>query len=367
MISPTDTWRQKGRWWLLVLSTLIAGAMAAPAAETVPAEELNVMLTNARTFLRTRQDEQGAFGTVQPHLQTGLAVLALLSLDAELSEQDRQIVEQAVEYLVRSGSRSGDLGDDEYRTESHAIASLAALCALPRLPESELRTQVAERVYRAFRMTQRMQDRSSSGASSGGWKMEGFKGRGNDRRASAWALFAYDAANAYGLDLDAANVERGAGFMRGAFKVEAENADQHGGFSVDTEGLAVASISAMGTWVLTRLQPDAERANIALAWLHRHPPVWSGPNYFYTNFFRVRALKFAELDRREQYQRCRRQVFLQLRENQLPDGSFAFPPGNAQNTVAMGPVFATSMAVLILNIDDSRLVTDEDHRVPPLF
>jgi hypothetical protein len=35
--------------------------------------------------------------------------------------------------------------------------------------------------------------------------------------------------------------------------------------------------------------------------------------------------------------------------------------------VAMGPVFSTAMAVLILSVQDSYLVFDVDYLLPPLF
>jgi hypothetical protein len=70
---------------------------------------------------------------------------------------------------------------------------------------------------------------------------------------------------------------------------------------------------------------------------------------------------------KREFNRALRAVFLQIREHQGKDGAVGFPPGNAQNTVAMGPVFSTALAVLILNVQDSRLVFDEDYRVPSLF
>ena len=47
-----------------------------------------------------------------------------------------------------------------------------------------------------------------------------------------------------------ADVERGVRFVLGALKQTSEKDDQIGGLSVDTEGLAVASVSAMGGWLL---------------------------------------------------------------------------------------------------------------------
>ena len=57
----------------------------------------------------------------------------------------------------------------------------------------------------------------------------------------------------------------------------------------------------------------------------------------------------------------------QIADHQKADGSILVPPGNAQNTVSMGPVFSTALAILILNTADSRLATDEDFRLPRRF
>ena len=60
-------------------------------------------------------------------------------------------------------------------------------------------------------------------------------------------------------------------------------------------------------------------------------------------------------------------LFTQIADHQKADGSILFPPGNAQNTITMGPVFSTAMAVLIWNTPESRLAVDEDFRLRPLF
>lgn len=352
--------RHRWRWMLLA-----ALPLTLLATEPLPRQQLDLLLANGAAFLRTRQADDGAFGTVQPHLQTALAALALLSLRPTPDSEDQARIARAVGYLVQSASLAGDLGDDEYATESHAIALTALLTALPTLTDPAQRQATAETAYKALRHLQRMQDRSSSAASRGGWKLEGQKGRDNDRRATAWALLACHTAQLYGIDVGQANLDRAGAFMLGALKTAPDQPDQQGGFSVDTEGLAVASISAMGGWLLARVRPDPAALRLTVAWLERNPPQWSGPNYFYTNFFRVRALKFGDPGG-ELYARQLRQLILQLKEHQQPSGAIDFPPGNAQNTVAMGPVFSTAMALLIANGHDSRLVLDEDWRVAPL-
>ena len=349
-----------------LLAVWPAHPVSGQAEQTVPRQDLNVVLRNALQFVRSQQNAQGGFGAVQAQLQTSLGVLAILSMASDPTLEDLARIERAVDYLIRVGTTSGDLGDAVFRVESHALAATAVLCAIQHVRDPALRQKASEVVQRAIRLTQRLQDRSRASPARGGWKMEGRKGTQNDRRASAWALLVYDAASRYGVGIKRAHIDRGVHFVLGSFKKTADNPDQIGGLSVDTEGLAVASISAMGGWVLSRLAPDDPRLDKNVAWLAQHPPIWSGPNYFYTEFFRVRALKFADPGG-PHFHRALRRVYLQIREHQQPDGSVTFPPGNAQNTIAMGPTFSTSLAVLILNVENSPLVFDEDYRVRPLF
>jgi len=349
-----------------VVLALAGAPMAVGAEETVPRKKLDTLLANALTFVRSQQTPQGGFGAVQPQLQTSLAVLAILSRTSDLSPDDTARVERALDYLIRAGSPSGDLGDAVFRTESHALATTALLCAIPRVRDPALRKRALKTVHLALRHTQRIQDRSRSSASRGGWKMEGRQGRENDRRASSWALLSYYTALQYGLPIKQANIDRGAHYLLGSLKRSAENPSQVGGLSVDTEGLAVASTSAMGGWAISRLVPKHAGRRENLAWLTRHPPIWSGPNYFYTNFFRVRVLRFADPGG-PALARCLRRLYLQIADHQDADGSIGFPPGNAQNTVAMGPTFSTSLAILILGAESSRLPFDQDHRPASLF
>ena len=353
--------------WIGVVGVAVSISLAhTHAAQPVPRRDLDVVLQNALRYVRSQQTEQGRFGAVQPHLQTSLAVLAILSMADPPATADLDRIDRAVNYLLRMGAGSGDLGDVVFRVESHALATTALLCSISHIRDPALRKKAARTARRAVRVIQRWQDRSRSSASRGGWKMEGRKGTSNDRRASVWALLAYHTASLYGLGIKPAVVDRGAHFVLGSFKKTAPNPDPVGGLSVDTEGLAVASVSAMGGWLLQRVAPNRDWAAKNLAWLVRHPATWSGPNHFYTTFFRVRVLKFGDRSG-EAFTRCMRRVYGHIRDHQQPDGSVTFPPGNAQNTITMGPTFSTSMAVLILNVANSRLVFDEDVRVRPLF
>lgn len=352
---------------ILLLATLLATAQAAgDNIEPVPRADLDVTVANAAAFLRTRQHADGGFGAAQPQLTTAVVTLALLSLNNPPTDEDRHVIERAVANLMTGGTRQGDLGDREFKTESHALATLALLTALPQLQSEELRRETAAAVSQAVRLLQRWQDRSTASRERGGWKMGGAEGRENDRRASVWALLTLYTGHLYGLDIHQANLERGRHYLLGSYKDEVTDPDQLGGFSVDADGLAVSLLSSMGGWVLIRMadQPEAVTAN--RNWLNRHPPNWTGPNWFYENFFRLRTLHHPHTPDNDA-ERVLRRIYPIVRENQRPDGSIGFPPGNARNTIAIGPTFSTAFAILILNADNSRLVFDQLFRAKPPF
>ncbi len=319
-------------------------------------------VANALSFIRSRQNAEGSFGSpVQPHLQTALAVLALCSANAALDAKDLGAVEAAAAYLNKNVSADGNLGDRVFVTESHAMATLSLLAAMDHIRSPVQREAVARKQVRAVQWLERTQDRGSASQTQGGWKQEGSEGKANDRRATAWALLALSAARQAGLAVKDAGFSRAVPYMLSAFKDKDPNPNQAGGFSVDADGLAVESLSSMGGWVLDRFDDDRERLSQNLQWLNRHPPAWVGPNYFYANFFRVRTLKFGD-GADKNFSKTLQRLSAQIKDNQLADGSVGFPPGEAQNSIDMGPVFSSAMAVLILNSADSRLFFDEDFK-----
>ncbi|GDY20531.1 hypothetical protein LBMAG56_18760 [Verrucomicrobiota bacterium] len=351
-----------------ILATLFVVALLAANASAAPAPTLHAALK----FLATQQQPDGSFGGSQPHLKTSFALLALLSVaDTSAPTNTAALTARAVAYLAKDARPDGFLGDELFPTESHAITLTALLNAHARLPSPELRADTGDRIQRGLRYLLQLQDRSSASPSRGGWSMEGKLGRPNDRRATGWALLALRTAHAHGLEIPPANPERATSFLLGSFKEQADNSSQIGGFSVDNEGLTVELMSALGGWVLATTptaKDDWRRKN--LTWLAKHPPAWTGPNYFYSSYFRLRTLKFSDPDDATATALAREQTHrltTQIADHQKADGSILVPPGNAQNTVSMGPVFSTALAVLILNTPDSRLATDEDFRLPRRF
>ncbi len=327
------------------------------------ASPTDAAMAAALKYLAAQQQPDGSFGGPQPHLKAAFAALAALSA----GEQDTpKLAGLAASYLVKDANASGFLGDEAFPIESHSVVLMALIGAHAGLPAAEARTEAGERIQRGLRHLLQLQDRSSAAASRGGWSMEAKPGRPNDRRATGWALLALRAARAHGLEVPQANFERATNYLLGSFKAQADNASQVGGFSVDNEGLTVEMMSALGGWVLATSPAKEDWRRMNLAWLTHHPPAWTGPNYFYAAFFRLRALKFSEASAALADEQCQR-LFTQIADHQKADGSILVPPGDAQNTASMGPVFTTALSILILNTAESRLAFDEDFRIPHSF
>ncbi len=355
------------RCWHDWRATAAALMLALGLATAAQAEPPAPMLANAVSFIRSRQGADGAFGNqVQPRLQTSLAMLALLAtVPVPPGDEDLRRLARGADYLEKNAA-NGCLGDPVYTTESHAVATLALLCTLEVLREPAQREPAAQALTRAVQWLERNQDRGASPQTQGGWKQMQGEQKANDRRATAWALMALYAARGSGLPVKESGLKRGVQFLLAAAKPADASVEQAGGFSVDADGLAVESMSAMGGWGLARSEPGSARQTLNRQWLVRHPPLWAGPNYFYANFFRTRALRFGDAAGTE-FSRTQQRLAAQLRDQQVADGSFSCPPGEAQNSADMGPVFSTSLAVLILTAGSSPLPCDADHRVQPLF
>lgn len=354
---PVKLMRLAGCLALLLMPPLAHAQQQAPESPAV----------NALNFIRGRQNADGSFGSqVQPHLQTAVAILAICSANATLDAKDQSRVEAAALYLDKNASTGGGLGDKVFATESHAAALLALLAAMDHIRTPAPREALARKLGRAVQWLERLQDRGTASQTQGGWKQEGSDGKANDRRATAWALLALSAARQAGLNVKDAGFSRAVPYVLSAFKDKDPNLNQAGGFSVDADGLAVESLSSMGGWVLARLDTGKDRLPQNLQWLNRHAPAWVGPNYFYANFFRCRAMKFGDGTGKD-YAKTQQRLAAQVKDNQLPEGAVGFPPGEAQNSIDMGPVFSSAMAVLILNSADSRLFFDEDFKAKPRF
>ena len=348
----------------LVLAAVL-GAGSASAASAAPADRQRDQAAGAGlAFLRKAQNPDGSFGPTQKHLQTGLAILAFLSAGLTSDADANSPLPAACKWLLEYGGEDGFLGDAEYPLESHAVCTLALSELRGTVRDEKLAGAIARRAAAGVAYALKVQDKAVGADYYGGWKAS-MKAKTNDRRVTAWYLLVLRSALLRRQEVPDSARERAVAFMAGSQKVPSpahayDKADV-GGFSYDATGLPVVSITGAGLAALSLYDRPASRRDLARKWLAANRPIWYGPNFYYTHVFTARGLareaaRTAAAAR--QNARYARQIWEMLRDHQDGDGGFQLPPGNAENTQAMGRTYATAMAVLILNAQRNLLPVD---------
>lgn len=340
-------------------------ARTAPRTHLALRTQRDEMTRNALAFLAESANPDGSFGKSHTRMQTGLAVLAFLSQgrapgDGEYGE----VIARAADWLVKAQAVTGFIGDRDLPTESHAVATLALIEMIGMHNDPALDRKSYRAALSGLEYTLSTQDKAYGGRYNGGWRAE-TRSKVNDRKVSAWQLDVMRAMEICGTRISRSALLRGVAFMKASWKPRDEKYNRYdiGGFSYDAEGLPVRSISAAGFYCMEVFDEPMSDRRLTAQWFANNPPIWNGPHFFYTQFFAVRALKFhaaadGAAEARERYDDYFREVTDILHNQQRADGSFSLPPGNAEYTKAMGPVYATAMAVLILNCDRNLLPID---------
>ena len=315
-------------------------------------------------FLARSQNPDGAIGTVEPHLQTGLTILAFLSSGRTDDVDPSSPIPAACEWLLRYSGEDGFLGDEEFPMESHAVCALALSESRGMVRDPKLAARVDGRASRALDYALAAQDKAIGAEFYGGWKADP-KSKVNDRRVTAWCLLLLRSASLRGAEIPRGALSRALMFMEGSQKIpEAGKTYEKtdiGGFSYDATGLPVVSITGAGLATMSYHDREIRRRDLAMQWLQDNRPIWYGPNFYTTHFFTSRAL-VREARRgpgpRKQLARYSQIIGDMLRDHQNADGSFPIPPGNAENTRRMGETYGTAMAVLILNMQRQLMPID---------
>jgi hypothetical protein len=353
------------RWRFLLLVLLGAALLLRAEAPLPPLPRAAVAksVSEGLAYLRQAQHPDGSYGTVQRRLQTALVVLAFLA-QGETPEQPGSPIPAALRWLLANSTEEGFLGDEDYPQESHAIVGLALSECVGMVADPALDRQVAQRVAAAYDLTLKQQDKAVGADYYGGWKPNA-KAKANDRRTTAWCLLFLRSMQLRGHELNERALDRALDFMEGAQKMpgsgKAFPREDAGGFSYDAAGLPVVSTTGAGLACMALYGRDRARRAAALDWLARNRPLWYGPNFYDAYFFAARGHARERLLGPEQAARAQafaNRLWELLREHQQPDGSFAIPPGNAENTRAMGAPYATAMALLILLADRELLPID---------
>lgn len=346
-----------------VITVLYSALASAAPPPSIPRSVVNSSLKNALEYLRSVQHPDGSYGTHQRRLQTSLTVLAFLS-QGETPDLPDSPLPKALTWLIDNTTDDGFLGDSEFPMESHAVVGLALSESLGMVQDQALARQLTQRAETAYEYSLNVQDRAVGADYYGGWKANA-KVKINDRRVTAWVLLFLRSMQLRGHKVNERALERALDFMEGSQKIAKGSSDipreDLGGFSYDAAGLPVVSVTSAGFACMAIYNRDRQRRKEAVEWLRRNRPIWYGPNFYLSYFFAARGYsreRHLGADQARAADDFYRRMWELLREHQQPDGSFIIPPGNAENTREMGTVYATAMAVLILNADRDLMPID---------
>lgn len=355
-----------------IVATVVIGLLlTTPAASGEPASESGPAFSKIAEavdaglkFLARSQNPDGSIGTVEPHLQTGLSILAFLSSGRTEDIDPKSPIPAACDWLLRYSGEDGFLGDEEFPMESHAVCALALSELRGMVRDPKRAARVDAKASRALDYALAAQDKAVGADFYGGWRADP-KNKVCDRRVTAWYLLLLKSASLRGFEVPRGALSRALMFMEGSQKIpEAGKTPEKtdiGGFSYDATGLPVVSITGAGLAAMSYYGRDAKRRDLALQWLQDNRPIWYGPNFYYTHFFTSRALVREARrgpDGRKQLARYAQTLWDMLRDHQNADGSFQIPPGNAENTRRMGETYGAAMAVLILNMQRQLMPID---------
>lgn len=365
--------RQAGLWehafarsfaWSVAAVVVMVFVVALPASHayaqaSVSRSERQEMVERGLQFLFS-QAQDGQVGDSRRMTVTSLYVLACLSSGIGPDHPEHgQSVQAALDWVLANSS-DAFLGGAEEPNADHAMASLMLMEMVGRLPSPDANFALYQRASAALEYGLSIQEKGMGADYYGGWKRDD-QTRVNDRFLTAWYLHLIYSAELRGFEPSKSSLSRAVGFVSASQKPrDHAKADERGGFSVDVQGLAVRSTTASGFAALTLYAMDEPRAlEDARGWLHSHPPIWRGPNYYESNFFATRGLyRIRSWDQGQAFGDYFGRVARQLKDQQLADGSFPFPPGHARPLLEMGPAYSTAMAVLILNVDRGELPLD---------
>jgi|GEM_PF-1351061 len=343
----------------LPFASLLRPVLAAQPVRDDASNTRHSAVTRGLSYVASIQ-KNGAVGECRQNTVTALFVLACLSSGVSVDDSlHGPNLRAAGDWLVGRSANHFFGGEEEPNTD-HAIAGLAVIEFVGRLPDDAGNRKLMEAATGILEQTLAMQEASANVEYTGGWRRSA-KTRANDRVLSAWYLLQLRAASLRGLRVPKSSIERAVDFISASQKVDPAKKEEFGGFSVDYQGLTVRHSSGAGLDAIALYGVEPQRLESAIGWFERHPPRWYGPQFFESNFFAIRGLyRGRALDHGVAFANQLGCVEKLIRERQEPDGSVPFPPGHGEPLIAMGKGYSTAMAILILNVDRGFLPVDQD-------
>ncbi len=319
------------------------------AAEGVPrmrsAEKMELAVQAGLRYIIGRQKADGSFECEKyPTAVAGLSCLAILANRGHRPVPEHEAALKAgIDFILLQQNEKGMVGVNLYE---HAIATLAVLQRLGMVaPESDPRLTAFCR--RALDLTLAGQAMSKLKRNQGGWTYDATDGN-SDLSNTSWQLLVLYSARQCGFVIDPACFRSALAYIN-----LCAQKDGYGYTPPYTErsGKSHRSLTGVALFLKEILAPGSmDLESGVVRWLTEAQPSWGGAQYrgyfFCASFYMTQGMFQIGGALWEDY--YNRLVALLL-ERQESDGHWPFPPDNLDEGVKAGPVYATSMAVLMLS------------------
>jgi len=323
-------------------------------------KRLKAAIDGGKTWLLRRQiregPQAGSFpGGPYPTAVTSLAGLALLAHGHLPGEGEHgRAVDAAMRSVRASMTPDGYLGSRGDSMYVHAMATLFGLSYLGMSPKAEQDAELAEWCRKAVELIVEAQAVRKPPADRGGWRYAPYAPE-SDLSVTCWQLLVLHAARQCGYRIDDRVFDRAMRYVNSAYRT----VDGESGF-VYRPGVSQQikpGVTGAAVAVKAMLEPRRDaRLDGAVAYLDGFQPTWGGEQYhgyfFFVTFYVAQG--YFQLGP-EKWDRFKTPVQEVLLEHQAGDGHWPFPPDNYPQSRPAGTVYTTSLALLILALDNQYL------------
>jgi hypothetical protein len=347
----------------VITCTASAQQSGAPAEDTQPLDPARrkAAIDGGKVWLLRQQIREGPDAGSFPGGQystavTSLAGLALLAHGHMPGEGEYgRAVDAAMDYVQAQMTPDGYLGSRGNNMYIHAMATLLGLSYLGMSPSPEKDAELAQWCRKAVDVIVESQAIRKPAADRGGWRYSPHSAE-SDVSVTSWQLLALHAARQCDYPIDDRVFDRGLRYVNSAYR-ETDEGDAGFVYRPGVSQQIKPGVTGTAVAVKALLEPQRDpRLGRAVEYLDKFTPSWGGEQYqgyfFFVTFYMAKG--YFQLGPHE-WDRFQAPIVELLLEHQAGDGHWPFPPDNYPQSRPAGTVYTTSLALLILAMDNQYL------------
>lgn len=309
------------------------------AAQWPKRDELETRIDRALAFLKSMQEKDGAWtlsGQKNP-AATSLAIMAFLAAGHVPGEGPHaESLEKAIRYVLSAQQANGIMaGIGGYEMYEHGICTLM-LCEVYGMTDATLAREIKPKLEKAVTVILAAQ-RLDSALHRGGWRYR-VDSPDADLSVTGWQLLALRAAKNIGCDVPGERIDLAMEYVQRCREPVG------GGFCYLPGGRTTSACTGTGILALELCGKARHKSREALqagAYLLKHSPHWGDEHFLYAAYYCAQGM--FQLGH-NYWNVFRPQLHKTLFDHQQNNGSWI----GGDN---LGPVYATSMAVLALTVE----------------